>query len=366
MVNEHVISMPDKWEYPWYAAWDLAFHSDCAVDGRHRFRQGTARPDAAGVLPASHRTDSRLRMELQRRESAGSCLGDDLPVSHGEPLRGEGDMEFLKRSFSKLMLNFSWWVNRKDRFGRNVFEGGFLGLDNIGVFDRSAPLPTGGYLEQADGTAWMTLFCQNMVEIAIELAAYDPFYEDMAVKFADHLLWIAHAMNRTGPGGMWDEEDGFYYDVSAASRRHGSPAEGALHGGPAAHVRRDRDRALAAGAGTACRATHCTTAWSACPSCARACIPPDIGSPRQGRPRHCRAGQSGAAAPHPHAHAGREGIPQPLRHSLALPLPRGAIRTSSRWRGRNTKWAICRRSPIPACSAATPTGAGPSGCRSTC
>jgi hypothetical protein len=111
------------------------------------------------------------------------------------------------------MLNFSWWINRKDRFGKNLFEGGFLGLDNIGVFDRSSPLPTGGHLEQADGTAWVSLFCQNMLEIAVELAGYDPFYEDMATKFADHFLWIARAMNQTGPEGMWDEEDGFYYDV---------------------------------------------------------------------------------------------------------------------------------------------------------
>jgi hypothetical protein len=111
------------------------------------------------------------------------------------------------------MLNFSWWVNRKDRFGKNLFEGGFLGLDNIGVFDRSSPLPTGGHLEQADGTAWVALFSQNMLEIAIELAAHDPFYEDMAIKFTEHFLWIARAMNQTGPEGMWDEEDGFYYDV---------------------------------------------------------------------------------------------------------------------------------------------------------
>ena len=132
------------------------------------------------------------------------------------------------------MLNFSWWVNRKDRFGRNVFEGGFLGLDNIGVFDRSAPLPTGGYLEQADGTAWMTLFGQNMAEIAIELAAYDPFYDDMAVKFADHLLWIAHAMNRTGPGWHVGRGRRLLLRRAAASGRHGSPAEGPFHGGLAA------------------------------------------------------------------------------------------------------------------------------------
>jgi hypothetical protein len=213
MVNEHVISMPDKWEYPWYAAWDLAFHSialstvdvDFAKEQldlmlQEFFLHPTGQIPAyewnfSDVNPPVH---AWATIFLYRMESA---------------LRGEGDVEFLKRSFSKLMLNFSWWVNRKDRFGRNVFEGGFLGLDNIGVFDRSAPLPTGGYLEQADGTAWMALFGQNMAEIAIELAAYDPFYDDMAVKFADHLLWIAHAMNHTGPGGMWDEEDGFYYDV---------------------------------------------------------------------------------------------------------------------------------------------------------
>jgi hypothetical protein len=111
------------------------------------------------------------------------------------------------------MLNFTWWVNRKDRFGKNVFEGGFLGLDNIGVFDRSSPLPTGGYLEQADGTAWMALFCQNMIELSVELASHDATYEDLAYKFVEHLLWIASAMNHQGPDGMWDEEDGFYYDI---------------------------------------------------------------------------------------------------------------------------------------------------------
>ena len=128
-------------------------------------------------------------------------------------LRGEVDLAFLKSAFHKLLLNFTWWVNRKDRFGRNVFEGGFLGLDNIGVFDRSAPLPTGGYLEQADGTAWMALFCQNMGELAVELATHDRAYETLVTKFLDHFLWIAAGMNRGGEDGMWDEEDGFYYDI---------------------------------------------------------------------------------------------------------------------------------------------------------
>ncbi|HEY4965364.1 MAG TPA: glucosidase, partial [Puia sp.] len=126
---------------------------------------------------------------------------------------GEGDVEFLKFAFNKLLLNFTWWVNRKDRFGKNVFEGGFLGLDNIGIFDRSAPLPTGGHLEQADGTAWMALFSQNMLEIAGELAVHDSSYEEMVFKFMEHFYFIASAMNRPGPDGMWDEEDGFYYDL---------------------------------------------------------------------------------------------------------------------------------------------------------
>jgi hypothetical protein len=128
-------------------------------------------------------------------------------------LRGKADLDFLKRVFGELTFNFGWWINRKDRFGRSLFEGGFLGLDNIGVFDRSAPLPTGGHFEQADGTAWVALFCQNMVEIAFELAAHDPTYPELASTYAIEFLLIARAMNGIGPDGMWDEEDGFYYDV---------------------------------------------------------------------------------------------------------------------------------------------------------
>ena len=148
------------------------------------------------------------------------------------------------------MLNFSWWVNRKDRFGKNLFEGGFLGLDNIGVFDRSAPLPTGGSLEQADGTAWVSMFAQNMLEIAVELAAHDNSYEDMAIKFADHFLWIAHAMNQTGPDGMWDEEDGFYYDVLRLPDGSAHAAQGPLHGGSVTPLCHDRHRAMAARTGS--------------------------------------------------------------------------------------------------------------------
>ena len=213
MINEHVISMPDKWEYPWYAAWDLAFHtialSTVDVDFAKEqldlmLQEFFLHP--TGQIPAYEWNFSDVNPPVH-------AWATIFLYRTEQALRGEGDLEFLKRSFAKLMLNFSWWVNRKDRFGKNVFEGGFLGLDNIGVFDRSAPLPTGGHLEQADGTSWVSLFCQNMLEISVELAAYDSFFEDMAIKFADHFLLIAHAMNQMGRDGMWDEEDGFYYDV---------------------------------------------------------------------------------------------------------------------------------------------------------
>ena len=213
MLNEDVISMPDKWEYPWYAAWDLAFHtlplSIVDPDFAKQQMKLMLRGDylhPSGQMPAYEWNFSDVNppvhafatLFLHRTELA---------------LRGEMDLDFLKLTFNKLLLNFTWWVNRKDRFGKNVFEGGFLGLDNIGVFDRSAPLPTGGHLEQADGTAWMALFSQNMMELAVELAAHDPTYEDMVLKFAEHFFYIASAMNRPGQDSMWDEEDGFYYDL---------------------------------------------------------------------------------------------------------------------------------------------------------
>jgi hypothetical protein len=213
MLNEDIISMPDKWEYPWYAAWDLAFHTlplsivdpDFAKEQMKLMLRGVYL-HPSGQMPAYEWNFSDVNppvhafatLFLHRTEQA---------------LHGVTDLEFLKETFNKLVLNFTWWVNRKDRFGKNVFEGGFLGLDNIGVFDRSAPLPTGGHLEQADGTAWMALFSQNMLELATELATHDPTYEDMVVKFAEHFYYIASAMNRPGEDSMWDEEDGFYYDL---------------------------------------------------------------------------------------------------------------------------------------------------------
>jgi hypothetical protein len=213
--NDDVVSMPDKWEYPWYAAWDLAFHAvalsmvdlDFAKGQLDlMLRENYLHP--SGQIPAYEWNFSDVNPPVHAWASLFIYTTEKV-------FHGKGDIDFLKRIFGKLMVNFTWWVNRKDRFGRNVFEGGFLGLDNIGVFDRSAPLPTGGYLEQADGTAWMAMFCQNMLEMATEIASHDPVYQDLAMKFVDHFLLIAEATNRMGGRhiGLWDEEDGFYYDV---------------------------------------------------------------------------------------------------------------------------------------------------------
>jgi hypothetical protein len=212
MVNDHVVSMPDKWEYPWYAAWDLAFHSvvfssidpDFARD-QLDVMLGADYFHPNGQIPAYEWNFSDVNPPVH---AWATVFLTNLLRARGAKV----DLAFLARVFGKLTMNFTWWVNRKDRMGKNVFEGGFLGLDNIGVFDRSAPLPTGGYLEQADGTAWMAFFCQNMLQLAAELATHDTAYEDLAIKFVDHFLWIALAMNRPD-GGLWDEEDGFYYDV---------------------------------------------------------------------------------------------------------------------------------------------------------
>ncbi len=210
MVNSDVISMPDKWEYPWYAAWDLAFH--------------------AVPLALVDASFAKAQLELMLHEyylhpngqipAYEWAFGDVNPPVHAwatqfvyeidKQQRGSPDLPFLRRSFNKLLMNFTWWVNRKDPAGRNVFEGGFLGLDNIGVFDRSAPLPTGGSLEQADGTAWMALFCQSMLSIALELEVHEPGQDGLAMQFVQHFCRIAWAIEQDG---LWDEDDGFYYDL---------------------------------------------------------------------------------------------------------------------------------------------------------
>jgi len=214
MLNSDVISMPDKWEYPWYAAWDLAFHTialslvdfDFAKDQLLlMLRNLYAHPN--GQIPAYEWNFSDVNPPVHAWAT--------LFLYNVERELGRADLRFLERSFQGLMLNFNWWVNRKDPQGRNVFAGGFLGLDNIGVFDRSAPLPSGGYLDQADGTAWMAFYCQNMLEIALELTDYDSMYEDIAFRFLEHFLWITYAMDRIGDNKdeMWDTGDGFFYDL---------------------------------------------------------------------------------------------------------------------------------------------------------
>jgi hypothetical protein len=214
MLNADVISMPDKWEYPWYAAWDLAFHTiglalvdfDFAKDQLLlMLRNLYFHPN--GQIPAYEWNFSDVNPPVHAWAT--------VYLYKMERTLGRADIRFLERSFQGLMLNFNWWVNRKDPSGRNVFAGGFLGLDNIGVFDRSAQLPTGGSLEQADGTAWMAFYCQCMLEMALILCEYDPMYEEVAFKFVQHFMWISYAMDRIGEhhDEMWDEQDGFFYDL---------------------------------------------------------------------------------------------------------------------------------------------------------
>ncbi|WP_328634268.1 MGH1-like glycoside hydrolase domain-containing protein [Streptomyces sp. NBC_00356] len=215
MVSDDIVSMPDKWEYPWFAAWDLAFHAVAL--------------SVVDIDFAKQQIELLLRDSFQHPNGQIPAyewsFGDVNPPVHAwaayfvytveKQTTGHADHEFLERTFQKLLTNFTWWVNRKDPTGRNVFQGGFLGLDNIGVFDRSAPLPTGGSLEQADGTAWMALYCQSMLQIALELVEQNEMYDDLVLKFVEHYLWISASMDRLGNLGdeLWDEEDGFFYDV---------------------------------------------------------------------------------------------------------------------------------------------------------
>jgi hypothetical protein len=213
--NADIISMPDKWEYPWYAAWDLAFHCVTFALMDPEFAKGQ-------LVLLTREWYMHPNGQLPAYEWA---FGDVNPPVHAwatwrvyeldRALTGKGDIAFLERVFHKLMLNFTWWVNRKDAEGRNIFQGGFLGLDNIGIFDRSAPLPTGGHINQSDGTAWMAMYTLNLMRIALELAMHNHVYEDIATKFFEHFLYIAEAMTNIGGQGigLWDEEDQFFYDV---------------------------------------------------------------------------------------------------------------------------------------------------------
>ena len=363
MYNGDIISMPDKWEYPWYAAWDLAFHvlALTLVDPdfgkqqlklmlRERYMHPNGQIPAyewnfGDVNPPVHAWSTIFTYRLEKAQ------------------KGEGDRDWLKSNFQKLLLNFTWWVNRKDRSGRNVFEGGFLGLDNIGVFDRSAPLPTGGYLEQADGTAWMALFCQNMLEIAVELAMTDADYADMALKFIEHFLWIASAMGHMGGDtGMWDEEDGFFYDVLRL---------------PDGEAQRLKVRSMVGLLPLCAATTFEGELLQKYPELGGAASVVPRGPSRTARrdPRPDRSSASPAAG----------SLPSWTKPSSAGCWPRCSTRrnssassASARCRAttpiiltsftpaaRNTAFRICRRSRTPACSAATRTGAVPSGCRST-
>ena len=213
--NADIISMPDKWEYPWYAAWDLAFHCIpfALIDPGFAKRQ---------LKLLTHEWYMVANGQFPAYEWA---LGDVNPPVHAwatwrvykidQKRNNAGDIPFLESVFHKLLINFTWWVNRKDEGGRNIFQGGFLGLDNIGVFDRSSPLPTGGYMEQADGTSWMAMYCLNMMRIALELSSINPVYQDLATKFFEHFLGIAGAIAGMGENniGLWDEDDQFFYDV---------------------------------------------------------------------------------------------------------------------------------------------------------
>ncbi|MEP6600346.1 MAG: glucosidase, partial [Nitrospirota bacterium] len=215
LYNADVISMPDKWEYPWYAAWDLAFHCVplALVDPQFAkdqllllLREWYMHPN--GQLPAYEGNFNDVNPPVHAWAAWRVYKID-------EKRSGLGDRRFLERVFHKLLLNFTWWVNRKDAEGRNVFQGGFLGLDNIGVFDRSAPLPMGGHIEQSDGTSWMGMYCLNMLQIALELAQENSVYQDVASKFFEHFVYICRAMHNVGDDGidLWDPHDGFYYDV---------------------------------------------------------------------------------------------------------------------------------------------------------
>jgi hypothetical protein len=332
MFNHDVVSMPDKWEYPWYAAWDLAFH--CIP--------------LAMVDPDFAKSQIDLMLSQDYLHPNGQMpayewnFGDVNPPVHAfatlflqnlESDLGEVDLPFLQEGFARLLLNFTWWVNRKDPSGRNAFEGGFLGLDNIGVFDRSAALPTGGRLEQADGTAWMAMFSQNMLEMSLALLEHDPSYEQFTLKFVEHFFWIAAAVDPIGehPDEMWDEEDGFFYDVLRLPDGTRHPDQGSLPGRPAAPVRHDGDRG-----GHAPPLPGDRREGAGLPG-AQPGPPGQHRRPaRARRPRPAAAvpGERRQAAAHSGPDAGRGAFPGPARDPLDLPVaPRASLQLQRR-RGR--------------------------------
>ena len=342
MFNHDIVSMPDKWEYPWYAAWDLAFHCIPLAMVDPDFAKSQIDLMLSQELPAPERPDPRLRVELRRREPAGARVRDAVPAQPGgRP--GRVGLAVPGGVLPRLLLNFTWWVNRKDPTGRNVFEGGFLGLDNIGVFDRSAALPTGGSLEQADGTAWMAMFSQNMLELALALVEHDPSYEEFVLKFVEHFFWIAAAIDPVGehPDEMWDEEDGFFYDVlrlpdGSGTRLKVRSLVGLLPLCATTVIEADvieRYPEVAARVGAFLDRNQDLLANIADP----------LRAGRQ-RPAAAVAGQRGQAAADPGADARRGALPRPPRHPLDLALaPRPPVRLRR------------RTAPSTACSTSRPS-----------
>ncbi len=360
--NADVISMPDKWEYPWYAAWDLAFHCLplAMVDAGFAKRQ---------LLLMTREWYMHPSGQLPAYEWA---LGDVNPPVHAwaswrvfqidRKQRGDiGDIRFLERVFHKLVINFTWWVNRKDIDGNNVFQGGFLGLDNIGLFDRSAPLPTGGHINQSDGTSWMAMYSLNLMRIALELAKHNDTYEDIASKFFEHFLLIAGAMMTAGEGGLWDEEDAFYYDwleMSESAAPHA--AAGAKHGRPDPAVRRRGARGRRARSPARLLQTD-----GMVPQLAQGPLRSGValGSARR-RPAPAvvaaaRPADEGAAPAHARTRTSfsRRTASAPCRASIS------STRSASSRTGRSLRFATRPASRKRMCSAATPTGAVRSGCR---
>ena len=334
MLNADVISMPDKWEYPWYAAWDLAFHTITLAQVDFDFakeqlllmlRNLYFHP--SGQIPAYEWNFSDVNPPVHAWAT--------LWLYKYEKQLGREDRRFLEHSFHGLMLNFNWWVNRKDPAGRNVFAGGFLGLDNIGIFDRSAPLPTGGSLEQADGTAWMAFYCQSMLEIALVLAETDTVYEEIAFKFVQHFMWIAYAMDRRGEhrDEMWDEQDGFFYDLlrlpdGRAMRLKVRSLVGLLPLCASAVIEPEVRRALSQADGDG-------RAVPRSPSGAG--IPGGADGSRLHRPQRAPAAvdpQPAEARARARLPARRERVPRAARHPLALaPSPGTSVRVPCRWPG---------------------------------
>ena len=350
--------MPDKWEYPWYAAWDLAFH--CIP--------------LALVDPDFAKEQLTLMLREWYMHPNGQipayewAFGDVNPPVHAwaawrvykidKKRKGKGDRAFLQRVFHKLMLNFTWWVNRKDAEGMNIFQGGFLGLDNIGVFDRSAPLPTGGYIEQSDGTSWMAMYTLNLLAIALELATEEPCYEDVASKFWEHFIYIADAMSHRGHDGMglWNEEDGFFYDVLKLPDGSHFPMkirsmvgiDPAVRGGDAGAGGSRQAARFQATSGMVHRQ-------------------PPRSHAKRGLHAHRRDGRAeivvhrrpGQAPQHSEVHVGRAGISLALWHSGAVTVPSGQSLQARRSRHGTPCRLRAGRIIDRTCSAATRTGAGP-------